>query len=172
MRLQLRPPGKTTMNRRLGYAALLAAAVTPLLMTTDALAQRRQQMPSREEMGTPQSAPIQQQEKNFPLGAAWTAVSLNGKPIADRRATLVVDSNLRGTGFGGCNTFSASAYPMRQQSFAVGPLALTKRSCDKGLSDFERSYLTALRATQKWDLVDGKLVLKGGAGELRFDRAL
>ena len=145
----------------------------PLLMPTDALAQRRQQMPSREEMGTPQSAPIQQpQEKKFPLGAAWTAVSLNGKPIADRRATLQVDANLRGTGFAGCNTFSASAYPLRQQSFAVGPLALTKRTCDKGLSDFERSFLTALRATQKWDLVNGKLVLKGGAGELQFDRAL
>ncbi|PZO02838.1 MAG: heat-shock protein [Hyphomicrobiales bacterium] len=161
------------MNRRIGYAALLAAATMPVLISTDALAQRRQQMPSREELGTPQSAPIQQQqEKNFPLGASWSAVSLNGKPIADRRATLQVDANLRGTGFGGCNTFSASAYPMRQQSFAVGPLALTKRSCDKGLSDFERSFLTALRAAQKWDLVDGKLVIKGGAGELRFDRAL
>lgn len=160
------------MIRRLGYAAVLAAMAAPMLMPTDAHAQRRGQMPSREEMGTPQSAPIQQQEKNFPLGASWTAVTLNGKPIADRRATLLVDSNLRGTGFGGCNTFSASTYPLRAQGFAVGPLALTKRTCDKGLSEFERAFLTALRATQKWDLVEGKLVLKGGAGELRFDRAL
>lgn len=144
-----------------------------MLMSTDALAQRRGQMPSREELGTPQSAPIAPpQEKNFPLGASWTAVSLNGKPIADRRATLQVDMNLRGTGFGGCNTFSAAAYPLRQQSFAVGPLALTKRSCDKGASEFERSFLTALRATRNWDLVNGKLVLKGGAGEIHFDRAL
>jgi len=161
------------MIRRLGYAAALAVMAAPLLMPTDALAQRRGQMPSREQLGTPQSAPIAPpQEKNFPLGASWSAVSLNGKPIADRRATLQVDNSLRGTGFGGCNTFSASAYPLRQQGFAVGPLALTKRSCDKGLSEFERSYLTALRATRNWDLVDGKLVLKGGAGELRFDRAL
>ncbi|PTM38848.1 META domain-containing protein [Bosea sp. 124] len=160
------------MIRRLGYAAALAVMAAPLLMPTDALAQRRQQMPSRQDLGTPQAAPAQQQEKNFPLGAAWSAVSMNGKPIADRRATLQVDANLRGTGFGGCNTFSASAYPLRQQGFAVGPLALTKRSCDKGLSDFERSFLTALRAARNWDLVDGKLVLKGGAGELRFDRAL
>ena len=161
------------MIRRLGYAAVLSIMAVPMLMPTDALAQRRGQMPSREELATPQSAPIsQQQEKTFPLGASWSAVSMNGKPIGDRRATLQVDQNLRGTGFGGCNTFSASAYPLRQQSFAVGPLALTKRSCDKGLSDFERSFLTALRATQKWDLVNGKLVLKGGAGELQFDRAL
>lgn len=161
------------MIRRLGYAAVLAAMAAPMLMPTDAQAQRRQQMPSREELAAPQSAPIpQQQEKNFPLGAAWTVVSLNGKPVSDRRATLMVDANLRGTGFGGCNTFSAAAYPLRAQGFAVGPLALTKRSCDKGLSEFERAYLTALRATQKWDLVEGKLILRGGAGELRFDRAL
>lgn len=160
------------MIRRLGYAAILAAMAAPSLMPADAAAQSRQRMPSREELGTPQSAPIQQQEKNFPLGASWTAISLNGKPIADRRATLQVDANLRGTGFGGCNTFSASAYPLRAQGFAVGPLALTKRTCDKGLSEFERAFLTALRASQKWDLVEGKLVLRGGAGELRFDRAL
>lgn len=159
------------MIRRFGYAVILAAMAAPLLLPADALSQSRQRMPSREELGAPQSAPIpQQQEKNFPLGASWSAVSLNGKPIADRRATLQVDASLRGTGFGGCNTFSASAYPLRAQGFAVGPLALTKRTCDKGLSDFERSYLTALRATQKWDLVDGKLVLTGSAGELRFDR--
>ena len=160
------------MTRRLGYAAALAALVAPLLISAEASAQRRQQMPSREELGSQPAPPAQAQEKNFPLGAAWSLVSMNGKPVSDRRATLQVDANLRGTGFGGCNTFSASAYPLRQQSFAVGPLALTKRSCDKGLSDFERSFLTALRASQKWDLIDGKLVLKGGAGELRFDRAL
>ncbi|KRE17878.1 hypothetical protein ASE63_01390 [Bosea sp. Root381] len=160
------------MIRRLGYAAVLSAIAAPLLLPSDANAQRRQQMPSREELGTPQAPAQPQQEKNFPLGASWTVVSLNGRPVADRRATFQVDSNLRGTGFGGCNTFSAAAYPMRQQSFAVGPLALTKRSCDKGASDFERSFLTALRATRNWDLVNGKLVLKGGAGEIQFDRAL
>ena len=97
--------------------------------------------------------------------------SLNGKSISDRRATFQVDANLRGTGFGGCNTFSAAAYPLRQQGFAVGPLALTKRACDKGMMDFERAFLLALRGARKCDLVDGRLVIKGAAGELRFDRA-
>jgi heat shock protein HslJ len=143
-----------------------------MLLPADALAQSRQKMPSREELGTPQHAPLQAQEKTFPLGASWSAVSMNGKSIADRRATLQVDPSLRGTGFGGCNTFSASAYPMRQQGFAVGPLALTKRSCDKGASEFERSYLMALRAARSWDIVNGKLVIKGGAGELQFDRGI
>ena len=161
------------MIRRLGLAAVLAALAAPMLMPVEAMAQRRGQLPSREEMGggiTP--IPIPQQEKTFPLGASWSLVAMNGKPVQERRATLIVDQNLRGTGFGGCNTFSASAYPLRQQSFAVGPIAVTRRSCDKGTLDFERAFLMALRSAQKWDLVSGRLVLKGGAGELTLSRSL
>lgn len=161
------------MIRRLGLAAVLAALAAQMLMPVEAMAQRRGQMPSREELGggiTP--IPIPQQEKTFPLGASWSLVAMNGKPVQERRATLIVDQNLRGTGFGGCNTFSASAYPLRQQSFAVGPIAVTRRSCDKGTLDFERAFLMALRSAQKWDLVSGRLVLKGGAGELTLSRSL
>jgi len=161
------------MIRRLGLAAVLAALAVPMLTPGEAMAQRRQQMPSREEMGggvTP--IPMPQQEKNFPLGASWSVVAMNGKPVQERRATLIVDQNLRGTGFGGCNTFSASAYPLRQQGFAVGPIAVTKRSCDKGALDFEKAFLMALRSANKWDLVNGRLVLKGGAGELTLSRSL
>ncbi|MCO5092474.1 META domain-containing protein [Bosea sp. (in: a-proteobacteria)] len=161
------------MIRRLGLAAVLAALTAPMLMPGEAAAQRRQQTPSREELGGgTRPIPMPQQEKQFPFGASWSLMTLNGKPVQDRRATLIVDQNLRGTGFGGCNTFSASAYPLREQSFAVGPIALTKRACDKGALDFERAFLMALRATQKWDLVNGRLVLKGGAGELTLSRSL
>ena len=54
----------------------------------------------------------------------------------------------------------------------MGPIALTKRSCDKGALEFERAFLTALRATRNWDLVNGRLVLKGAAGELTLSRSL
>jgi heat shock protein HslJ len=130
-------------------------------------------MPSRSELGG-ENAPIPQaqQDKTFPLGANWSVIQLNGKPVYDRRATLLIDQNLRGTGFGGCNTYSAAAYPLRQQGLAVGPIAVTKRSCDKGLLDFEKAFLMALRATNKWDLVNGRLLLKGAAGELTLSRSL
>lgn len=157
------------MIARLGFAAVLAALVAPMLVPGEAAAQRRRQPPAGD---TGTVMPIAPQEKTFPVGASWSVVQLNGKPVYDRRATLMIDQNLRGTGFGGCNTFSASAYPLRQQSLAVGPIALTKRSCDKATLDFERSFLTALRAAQKWDLVNGRLVLKGGAGEVVLSRSL
>lgn len=161
------------MNRRLGYAALLAALVPTLsLIAAPAEAQRRGRGGNERPPQPDTYIPPAQQEKTFPLGGAWAAVSLNGKPVADRRATFHVDANLRGTGFGGCNTFSAASYPLRQQGFAVGPLALTKRTCDKAMLDFERSYLTALRGARNWDLVNGKLVIKGAAGEVQFDRTL
>lgn len=161
------------MNRRLGLAALLASFVPMLLLAaTPADAQRRGPQPKADTSNTPQEGPAIKQEKTFPLGASWTAIALNGKPIADRRITLQVDQNLRGTGFGGCNTFSAAAYPLRQQGFAVGPLALTRRTCEKGVLDFERSYLLALRGARNWDLVAGKLVIKGSAGEIQFDRGI
>lgn len=161
------------MIRRLGLAAVLASLALPMLASGEAAAQRRgkEGQPTREQMEA-MGTPISQQDKTFPLGASWSVVALNGKPVQDRRATLMVDMNLRGTGFSGCNTFSAAAYPLRQQGFAVGPIALTKRSCDKGLLDFEKALLLALRATNKWDLVEGRLVLKGGAGEVTLSRSL
>ena len=144
-----------------------------MLMSNEAAAQQRQKMPTRSEMGEQKTEiPQAQQEKTFPVGASWSVIQLNGKPVYERRATLLVDQNLRGTGFGGCNTFSASAYPPRQQGFAVGPIAVTKRACDKGAQEFERAFLMALRTTNKWDLVNGRLVLKGAQGEVTLSRSL
>lgn len=157
------------MQSRLGLAAAIAFSLSPVL-AGDAFAQGRQRPSQVPQQG--QAAPPPKQEKNFPIDAAWTAIQFNGKPINDRRITLKVDSNLRGTGFSGCNTFSATAYPLRQQGFAVGPVAVTKRACDKGVMDFERSFLLALRSVRQWDLVEGRLVLKTGNGEIRFDRGI
>lgn len=116
----------------------------------------------------PQARP----EKQFPLGAVWTAVTVGGKPVSGERPSLQVDDQLRAKGFGGCNTFSATAYPLNQQGLAVGPVAVTKRACDTNQMNSERAFLIALRGARKWDVVDGRLVVSGVAGEIRFDRAL
>lgn len=113
------------------------------------------------------------QEKRFPLGAAWIATSLNGKPYGGtERPSFRLDDQFRIQGFGGCNSFSTSAFPMREQGFAVGPLALTKRACDKGREAAEMAFLTALRTAAKWDTQIGTLIIKGPHGELRFERSL
>ncbi len=130
---------------------------------------------SRKAAPTPQQnteSPPPRVEKTFPLGVPYVAVSLNGKPYGTDRPAFTLDSSLRARGFGGCNTFSATAYPLRQQTFAVGPFALTKKSCSKEVMDAERAFLLALRAAKNWDLNLGQLIIRGDAGELRFDRSL
>ena len=113
------------------------------------------------------------QEKMFPLGETWTAVSLNGKTFSGGdRPSFIIDTQYRARGYGGCNTFAATAFPLREQHLAVGPLAITKKECDKALLQSEQAFLTALRTAGQWDIVGSQLVIRSQAGELRFDRSL
>lgn len=165
--------------------ATLACAVTAasLVATSQAQAQmggagigygKGNRRPGGEDKKAPQYVPgAQAQEKTFPLDSTWTAVSLNGKPFSGiDRPSFIVDKQYRARGYGGCNTFAATAFPLKEQHIAVGPLALTKKSCDKALSASEQAFLIALRTAGAWDLVGPQLVLKSPNGELRFDRAL
>ncbi|MCJ2010058.1 META domain-containing protein [Methylobacterium sp. J-092] len=114
-----------------------------------------------------------QTEKVFPLDSTWTAVSINGKPFGGTdRPSFIIDKQYRARGYGGCNTFAATAFPLKEQHLAVGPLALTKKSCDKSLQATEQAYFVALRTAAQWDMVGSQLVLKSPNGELKFDRAL
>lgn len=129
---------------------------------------------SQQQGGQSSLAPVKKgEEKRFPLGASWIAVSLNGKTYhGTERPAFRLDDQFRVHGFGGCNSFSTTAYPLRQQGIAVGPLALTKRNCDKGVMATEMAFLTALRTSAKWDTQIGTLIIKGPNGELRFERSL
>src|SRR5262245_64802172 len=105
--------------------------------------------------------PAKKDDKQFPLGNAYVAVSLNGKPFTGaEKPGFTLDKQFRVRGFGGCNAYTAVAYPLKQQGIAVGPITFTKRSCPKELMDSETAFLTALRTSQKWDLVSGPLVSK------------
>ncbi|GJE05991.1 MULTISPECIES: META domain-containing protein [Methylobacterium] len=117
--------------------------------------------------------PTKPTEKQFPLDATWTAVSINGKSFGGvDRPSFIIDKQYRARGYGGCNTFAATAFPLREQHLAVGPLALSKKSCDKSLQAAEQAFFVALRTAAQWDLVGSQLVIKSPNGELRFDRAL
>jgi heat shock protein HslJ len=117
--------------------------------------------------------PIPPQQKNFPLDQTWQLKELNGKPVpAEIDVSLKIDSTLRGSGFAGCNSWSATMYPIKDQHLAVGPYALTKKQCDKDTMAIEFGFLSALLAQPIWDLVNGELVIKGPRGEMRLARSL
>ena len=117
--------------------------------------------------------PIPPQMKNFPLDQTWQLKELNGKPVpAEIDASLKIDSAYRGSGFTGCNSWSATIYPIKDQRLAVGPYALTKKQCDKDTMAVELGFLSALLAQPTYDLVNGELVIKGPRGALRLARSL
>jgi heat shock protein HslJ len=117
--------------------------------------------------------PLPPQQKNFPLDQTWQLRELNGKPVsADLDVSLKIDSALRGSGYTGCNSWSATMYPIKDQHLAVGPYALTKKKCDKDTMAIEFGFLTGLLGMPIWDLVNGELVFKGPHGEMRLARSL
>ena len=150
---------------RVALALLLAAAAS----NAEAQRRRGEDDPQKAPKG---EAPPPKQEKIFPAKVQWVAISLNGKPFSGERPTFVLDEQFRVRGFGGCNTFSAVAYPLRNQHLAVGPLAITKKGCDKALMDAERSFLVALRTSATWETAGPQLIIKGQNGELKFERSL
>jgi heat shock protein HslJ len=111
--------------------------------------------------------------KNFPLDQTWSLRSINEKPVpSGLDASLQIDGNLRGSGYTGCNTWSATLYPVKDQKLLIGPIALTKKQCAKDVMAVETGFLSALLGQPTWDLVNGELVVKGPRGTLRFDRSL
>ena len=149
-------------------ALRLAALLTALATVSAAHAQPA----ARPVPAAPGNVPQPRQDKIFPLGATWIAVSLNGRAFSGDRPSFTLDQQFRAKGFAGCNTFAATAYPLKEQNLAVGPFALTKKSCDKSLMQSEQAFLVALRGAGKWDQQGSTLIIKSQNGDLVFERAL
>src|SRR5690348_7289903 len=127
--------------------------VSALAWATTAGAQARRHGAEQPKQPESQSnVPKSKRDRQFPVPSSWVAVSLNGKPYSGPdRPTFVLDQQFRAKGFGGCNTFSATFYPLREQHLAAGPLALTKKQCDKAVMEAEHAYFVAIRTAAQWD---------------------
>ncbi len=109
----------------------------------------------------------------FPFDQTFSLRELNGKPVPDGLdVSLKIDGSQRGTGFTGCNSWSATIYPTQGQKLAVGPPALTKKTCPKDIMTIESGFLSALFGQPAWDLVNGELIIKGPRGSLKLVRSL
>jgi heat shock protein HslJ len=151
------------MNRTFLRAAVTLVAAT---VATLAVAQMRQK-----DDDTPK--PLPPQQKNFPLDQTWSLRDINDKPVPPGLdASLMIDGTLRGSGYTGCNSWSATLYPVKDQRLLLGPYALTKKQCSKDIMAVEFGFLSALTGNPTWDLVNGDLVIKGPKGTLRLARSL
>ena len=154
----------------LKFLSALAVAAAALCVGTAAYA--AQKGPQSEEDETPK--PLPPLQKNFPLDQTWSLKELNGKPVPPGLdISLKIDGTLRGSGYTGCNSWSATMYPVKDQHLAVGPYALTKKDCpNKDLKALEIGFLSALLGSPEWDLVNGDLVIKGPRGSMKLARSL
>ena len=149
------------MNRAFFRIAIVLAVLGGF---GDARAQKKDDEPIK---------PLPPLQKNFPLDQTWSLRELNGKPVPSTLdVSLKIDGALHGSGFAGCNSWSAVMYPIKDQHLAVGQYALTKKQCDKDTMAIETGFLSALLASPAWDLVNGELVIKGPRGALRLVRSL
>lgn len=149
-----------------GFAAILAAS--------GAQARPRKpagEPPAAQGEGAAKSEGTKEYETPFPLKMNWSLAEINGKSPPGE-ATLTIDDNLRGSGLSGCNTWSAALYPVRGHKLAMGPVAQTKKSCEAGLMQFERTYLTILHSGPVWEQKGSTLTIKSQGGTLTFNRGL
>ncbi len=158
-------------------ALRLAALAAVLVAATAAQAQTAQpnaggQRPQGGTQGNPSNVPQPRQEKIFDLGAQWVAVSLNGKPFTGDRPSFSIDKQFRARGFGGCNTFAATGFPLREQRLAVSPLTWTKKTCAPAIMASEMAFFQAFRYAAQWEQQGSTLILRTPSGELRFERAI
>ncbi len=117
-------------------------------------------------------APLGEPEPQFPTGVQWSLATVNGKPVGGDSPSFTLDDKFRATGFSGCNTYSMTLYPVRNQKLASGSIAMTHKQCDKEVMLLEQNFLVLLHSLPVWSIDAGDLVVKGGAMSLRFRRGL
>lgn len=103
------------------------------------------------------------------FGTTWRLAELQGKPAPlgqdGKAATLeLVTEGKRATGFAGCNRM-AGKYELSGDSLRLGPFALTRMACEKGM-ELEKAYLAALESTRTYRLSPRGLELVGSTGSL------
>ena len=106
------------------------------------------------------------------LNVTWHATSIGETPVPPGvDVSLLIESDMRAGGVGGCNSYFSQA-TLTEDSFAIGELARTQRSCGYDRNMLEQSFFDALRATISWTVDGETLALLDSAGKptITFER--
>jgi putative lipoprotein len=126
------------------YPVTPLAQTDPVLIVTSMVAQNN--TASSETVAAPQDLPL--------LNITWEATVIGETPVpAGVDITLQIESDMRAGGNGGCNSFFSQA-TITEDSFAIGEVARTQRSCFYERNMLEQSYFNALKASVGW-VIDG-----------------
>ena len=126
------------------YPVTPLAQTDPVLIVTSMVAQNN--TASSETVAAPQDLPL--------LNITWEATVIGETPVPPGvDITLQIESDMRAGGNGGCNSFFSQA-TITEDSFAIGEVARTQRSCFYERNMLEQSYFNALKASVGW-VIDG-----------------
>lgn len=107
------------------------------------------------------------------LEGAWLVTGYNTGAeavtslIQGTRITLEFGDDGTVSGDSGCNVYSGT-YEVDGPSLTLGALASTERAClEEGVMEQESEYLSALQATESWQVIGSTLELRDGAGALQ-----
>jgi putative lipoprotein len=125
------------------------AQTEPVLIVTNLVAQG--EPPSSEPAAEPQNLPL--------LNTTWEATAIGEMPVPPGvEITLLIEDDMRAGGSGGCNSFFSQA-TITEDSFAIGEVARTQRSCFYERNTLEQSYFDALKAAVTWVVEGDRLTL-------------
>jgi heat shock protein HslJ len=115
------------------------------------------------------AAPASAQDKGFPLGKSYQAISISGFDVQTMAMTLAVTRNpageYRGSGHAGCNGWSATVMLRDDQIDFVG-IATTRKFCGKPRMTAEEAFVTSLRSAKRWRAEGDRLIIEGDAARL------
>lgn len=132
------------------------AQTEPVVIVTNLVAQAEEQ-PSSEPAAAPQDLAL--------LNITWQAISIGETPVPPGvEVTLQIESDMRAGGVGGCNSYFSQA-TITEDSFAIGEVARTQRSCFYERNMLEQNYFDALKAAVSWVIDNDTLTLLDGAAK-------
>ncbi len=137
------------------YPVAPLAPAVPIVIVTSLVAQAPQ--PSGAPLAEPETLPL--------LNITWRAITIGETPVPSGvDVTLQIGSDMRAGGVGGCNSYFSEA-AITEQSFSIGEIARTQRSCFYERNTLEQGYFDALKAVATWTVDNDTLTLFDGAGQ-------
>jgi putative lipoprotein len=128
--------------------------VDPIVIVTQSVAQVQ---PSSEQPVAEESLAL--------FGVTWQATSIAAQPVPPGvEITLLVESDMRAGGVGGCNSYFSQA-AVTSDSFSVSDLSRTQRSCGYDRNMLEQAYFEALRNARSWSVQGDTLTLLDASGK-------
>jgi len=139
------------------------AQTEPILIVAQSLSQP-EQPPSAEPVPTEGDLAI--------LDVTWQATAIGETAVPPGvDISLLIEADMRAGGVGGCNSYFSQA-SLTEDSFGIGELARTQRSCGYERNMLEQSFFEALRAAASWTVEGEALILLDTTGKptVTFER--